>query len=296
MIAPYQKPRNSGLNICSVASAVGHPWTGSYVLVLGACLSLLLGIESAQAVDIPLLSVVQPEIAATHPELVTQRAALTKERKTLLDRTNRHNASCETVEVGSAADASCTKAYTSLEMAINNHVQASQRYNANYLAAVNLAAQTKPAPPLPLSDSSVVDARNVPSGLSKSVEHAIATAYANAPPGVSERVRKGFQAVADGDWKVAKALFEDALKRDPGNSNLKRLVALVDPLPDSDVQGTSPRQGAAPLKGRTTTPLNAAATTMSTEQSMLELEDFLTREYVLDRHRATSGGVQEPRQ
>ena len=130
-----------------------------------------------------------------------------------------------------------------------------------------------------------MDARNVPSGLSKSVEHAITTAYANAPPGVSERVRKGFQGVADGDWKVAKAWFEDALKRDPTNANLKRLVALVDPLPDSDTQGTSPRQGAAPMKGRATTPLDATASTMSTEQSMLDLEDFLTKESLLhDRH------------
>ena len=282
MITPDQKPGKPGVSICSVPRTVGHPWAGSFVLVV--CLSLL-GMESAQAVDIPSLSVMQPEIAATHLELVTQRAALTKERKVLLDRTHRHNASCDTVEVGSAADASCTKAYATLETAINNHVQASQRYNEHYLAAVNRAAQTKPVPPLPSSDSSVVDARNVPSGLSKSVEHAIATAYANAPPGVSDRARKGFQAVADGDWKVAKAWFEDALKRDPGNANLKRLVVLVDPLPDSDTQGTSPRQGAAPMKGRALTPLDATATTMSPEQAMLDLEDFLTKESLLhDRH------------
>lgn len=288
MIAPCQNPKKSGLSIYSVASTVGHPWGGSFLLA--ACLSLL-GMESVQAVDIPSLSVMQPEIAATHPELVTQREALLKERKTLLDRTNRHNSSCDTVEVGSAADASCTKAYASLETAISNHVQASQRYNENYLAAVTRAAQTKPAPPLPSGDPSVVDARKVPSDLSKSVEHAIATAYANAPPGVSDRVRKGFQAVADGDWKVAKAWFEDALKRDPGNTNLKRLVALVDPLPDTDTQSTSPRQGAAPMKERALTPLNATATTMSTEQSMLDLEDFLTRESFLnDRIRTTSGG------
>lgn len=282
MIAPYHKPEKLALDTRSVVPTVRHPWTGSCVLMV--CLSLL-GLESAQAVDIPLLSVMQLAIAAIHPELVTQRAALTKERKALLDRTNAHNSLCDTVEVGSAADASCTKAYALLELAINNHVQASQRYNANYLAAVNLAAQMKPAPPLPSSDPSVVDARKVPSGLSKSVEKAIATAYANAPPGVSDRVRKGFQAVADGDWKVAKAWFEDALKRDPGNANLKRLIALADPLPDSDTQGTSPLQGAAPMKGRALTPLNATATTMSTEQAMLDLEDFLTKQSFLnDRH------------
>ena len=270
MIAPCQNPKKSGLSIYSIASTVGHPWAGSVVLT--ACLSLL-GL-SAQAVDIPGLPVMQPEIAAAHPELVTQREALLKERKALLDRTNRHNTSCETVEVGSAADASCTKAYATLETAINNHVQASQRYNEHYLAAVTRATQTKPAPILPFSDPSVVDARNVPSGLSKSVEHAIATAYANAPAGVSDRVRKGFQAVADRDWKVAKAWFEDALTRDPGNANLKRFVALVDQTSDRKMQGTGPRQGAAPVR-QAVTSLNASASTMSTEQVMKALEDIM---------------------
>ena len=279
MMAPYQNPRNSGLSICSVGSAVGHPWTGSFVLA--ACLSLL-GMESAQAVDIPALPVMQPEIAATHPELVTQRAALLKERKALLERTNRHNTSCDTVEVGSAADASCTKAYATLETAINNHVQASQRYNEHYLAAVTLAVRTKPAPPLPSSDPSVVDARNVPSGLSKSVEKAIATAYANAPPGVSQRVRKGFQAVAEGDWKVAKAWFEDALNRDPGNANLKRFVALVDQTLDRKKQDTTPREGVVPVR-QTLTSLNASASTMSTEQVMKALEDIIIIEDSLGR-------------
>lgn len=84
---------------------------------------------------------------------------------------------------------------------------------------------TKPAPH---TDTSVVDARNVPSGLDKATENAIAKAYPNAPPGVSDRVRKGFQAVMERDWKVAKAWFEDALNRDPGNPGLQRLVALAD--------------------------------------------------------------------
>lgn len=78
------------------------------------------------------------------------------------------------------------------------------------------------------TDTSVVDARNVPTGLAKALKNAIASVYADAPPGVSDRVRKGFQAVMDRDWKVAKAWFQDALKRDPGNAGLKRLVVLAD--------------------------------------------------------------------
>lgn len=197
-------------------------WTGALVtvVVLG-----LLAMGSAQAIDIPALPVVPPNIAATNPALVKQREVLLKERKALLDRTNSHNQLCSAVEVGSAAEASCTKAYPALEQAINSHIQASKQYNDDHLAAVNLAASLKPAPN---ADTSVVDARNVPSGLPKALDNAIASAYSSAPPGVSERVRKGFQAVMIRDWKVAKAWFQDALNRDPDNVGLKRLIALTD--------------------------------------------------------------------
>ncbi|CAG1065058.1 hypothetical protein BAC1_00635 [uncultured bacterium] len=90
------------------------------------------------------------------------------------------------------------------------------------------ADQKTVSQPTPHTGTSVVDARNVPTGLAKALENAIASAYADAPPGVSDRVRKGFQAVMDRDWKVAKAWFQDALKRDPSNAGLKRLVALAD--------------------------------------------------------------------
>ncbi|MBI2399640.1 MAG: hypothetical protein HYV23_01015 [Deltaproteobacteria bacterium] len=90
------------------------------------------------------------------------------------------------------------------------------------------AGQKALSQPASHTDSSVVDARNVPTGLTKALENAIATAYASAPPGVSDRVRKGFQAVMERDWKVAKAWFQDALKLDPDNAGLKRLVALAD--------------------------------------------------------------------
>src|SRR6185295_1189632 len=95
-------------------------------------------------------------------------------------------------------------------------------------------ATAKPATPVPAppsGDPNVVDTRG-PSGLAKPVEDAIAGAYANAPPGVSDRVRKAFQAVATSDWKVAKAWFEDALARDPNNADLKRLIAAIDQPPN----------------------------------------------------------------
>jgi tetratricopeptide (TPR) repeat protein len=98
------------------------------------------------------------------------------------------------------------------------------------------AAIAMPSPALPSGDPMLVDARNVPSGLPKPLENAIAGAYQNAPPGVGDRVRKGFQAVMDRDWKVAKAWFEDAVSHDPGNARLKRLVALAGPTPERNSQ------------------------------------------------------------
>ena len=86
-------------------------------------------------------------------------------------------------------------------------------------------------------DPKVVNAQNVPSGLPKAVENAIAEAYPDAPPGVSDRVRKGFQAVMTRDWKVAKAWFQDALNRDPGNVGIQRLILLTD---NSLARGAAP--------------------------------------------------------
>ena len=81
--------------------------------------------------------------------------------------------------------------------------------------------------PLPV-DTPTVEAGNVPSGLPKSVDHDISFGYAGAPPGVSDRVRKGFQAITAHDWKVARAWFQDALNHDPANAGLKRLAELAD--------------------------------------------------------------------
>ncbi|GAB4236362.1 MAG: hypothetical protein OHK0028_13260 [Deltaproteobacteria bacterium] len=73
----------------------------------------------------------------------------------------------------------------------------------------------------PNLDPMVVDARNVPSGLPKSVDDYIP----HTPAG--ERVRKGFQAVQAGDWKAALAWFQDARTKEPGNAGLGRLVDLA---------------------------------------------------------------------
>lgn len=86
-----------------------------------------------------------------------------------------------------------------------------------------------PAPSAPAEpEAAVVDARKVPSALPKSIETAIAAAYPGSPAAVTDRVRKGFEAVMNQDWHAAKAWFEDALNREPDNAGLKSLVALAD--------------------------------------------------------------------
>ena len=62
----------------------------------------------------------------------------------------------------------------------------------------------------------------------KMFDSVVANVVPKASAEVSERVRKGFQAVMNQDWKTSKAWFEDALSRDPKNLGLKRLVALAD--------------------------------------------------------------------
>jgi tetratricopeptide (TPR) repeat protein len=90
----------------------------------------------------------------------------------------------------------------------------------------------------PNTDSTVVDAGNVPTGLPKSVEAEIP----DTPAG--NRVRKGFQAIKDHDWKAARAWFQDALNHEPGNEGIKRLVDLADYMVNRN-PGSGP---AAPAK------------------------------------------------
>lgn len=85
----------------------------------------------------------------------------------------------------------------------------------------------QPAQPAPvvLTDSRVVDARNVPSGLKKTVEDAFKK-VSNAS-GVYERLRKGLQAFDVNDFEAAKAYYQDALNHDPNNEDLKEYVVMV---------------------------------------------------------------------
>lgn len=299
MIIPFQPSGNSEPFRHSSKVAAPPFLVGSMVITVWLGL-LVTG--RAEAVDIPALIEIPSAIAAANPELVQQREALVKDRELLGTRARSHTSTCRAVEEGSAAEANCIQSLKALASIGNAHIETSKQFNSDLRTALHHAASSKPAA---VTDPSVVDATGVPSGLPKGVENAIANAYASAPPGVSDRVRRGFLAVGHLDWNLATALFRDALNRDPGNANLKRFVALTEAaqqsniqpatvdtrnepaglggtsdfagaiaMPDRKKQDTSLRQGAVPPR-QTLTSLNASASTMSTEQVMKALEDIL---------------------
>jgi tetratricopeptide (TPR) repeat protein len=139
---------------------------------------------------------------------------------------------------------------------------------SNSTGATAKPGQTKPAP-------------TSPSSLPKALDNAIATAYSSAPPGVSDRVRKGFQAVMARDWKVAKAWFQDALNRDPNNAGLKRLVVLTDaPQQPNPPHATVDARnepaglgGKSDAKGASTPPSKTNLAPASTTGAQVQLPD-----------------------
>jgi hypothetical protein len=82
------------------------------------------------------------------------------------------------------------------------------------------------------NDPNVVDARNVPSGLSKDIEKAINDIYKDSPD-VCAKVKKAFQSVQIKDWEVAKVWFQAALKLDPDNKGLQNFVLSCYPKPNN---------------------------------------------------------------
>ena len=246
-------------------------WSRVSIAGIGLCLAI--SVAQAQP-QIPALPEIDGALAAAHPELVTKRAGLIAERKKLLDQTNRHNDKCSAVTQGSTAEKACLDAYAKLDASINQHIGASKAYVADYDSARKARPDRTAAAH---TDTSVVDARNVPSVLPVAIQNAIDGAYAKSPPGVRERVRKGFQAVMDRDWKLAKAWFQDALNHDPSNADLKRLVAISDAPPASTRAKPTPKY--------TFVSLSANADKMSTTEIMAALETMMAEQLVIDSSR-----------
>lgn len=158
-----------------------------------------------------------------------QKAKLSQQRQTLEVAIRSFQASAAAFNAKVANDQT-DQEYDTLQSQRSNYIQSAKDFNQ-------------------LVDTSVVDARNVPSGLPVSVDRAIATAYAHAPSGVTDRIRKGFQAVMLNDWSVAKAWFKDALNHDPKNLNLKRLVQLSD-YTTQQLSSQNPRNASKQSDGR----------------------------------------------
>ncbi len=146
--------------------------------------------------------------------------------------------------------------------------------NANALAFMPPTSnprQTTTTTGLQFGDPNIVDGQNVPSGLPKATDDAIAGAYKNAPAGVSGWVGKGFQAVMTKDWKVAKASFQAALLLDPGNQGLQKFIALCDYTP-----GVQTAQNSSPQK----LPVPAGATYVPTSD---EIKAYLENSRAVDQ-------------
>lgn len=131
-----------------------------------------------------------------------------------------------------------------------------------------------------------VDAHEVPSGLPKSVEESI------PPTPAGDRVRKGFQAIADHDWVVAKAWFEDALNREPGDPGLQRLVDLAQFTLQKNREKTTPspppeRMSADEIAAKTAIIGNALEAAMN-EDFDKSLNDYL------DKHPEVKGEQIQP--
>lgn len=126
-----------------------------------------------------------------------------------------------------------------------NSASAIQQAMDKYPAALS-AAPSSGGLDFIATDPMVVDARNVPSGLPQSVEAAIP----RTPAG--KRIRKGFQAIADHDWKAALLWFQDAYNREPGDPGLQRLVDLAQFTLDAQAKARQPAAESYPTNAPTT--------------------------------------------
>lgn len=196
---------------------------------------LVTGFFNSALAQVPKLTAI-PETLSTSPryaELVKSRATLVQQRDTLRAAVEVHNKNCTSVIEGTPLAEECARKWTELEKQRKSYSEAVEKFNQSLaiaIAADKVAASLglkespknklndSPNSPSILKDSSVVDARNVPSGLPKAVEDSIP----NTPAG--HRTRKGLQAVALRDWKVALAWFQDALHQEPNNPEIQKLV------------------------------------------------------------------------
>ena len=166
-------------------------WIGTLAVAGMVCLPSM----RAHAEPIPPLAAIPDGVNAE------QRAKLTQQRQALEDALRSFQAAAAAFNA-KLAKGQTDQEYDFLQSQRSSYIQSAKAFNQQV-------------------DTSVVDARNVPSGLPESVEAQIP----HTPAG--DRVRKGYQAIQYHDWKVALAWFQDALNHEPGNTGIARLVDLA---------------------------------------------------------------------
>jgi hypothetical protein len=112
-----------------------------YAAVLAALLLSLSAQVLAQ--QIPALTILPPDLAATNPVLAQRRAELVRERAGLHSRITDLNARCASVLAGSAADAACQKEQAELSIALSSHIQESSDFDADAEPAVRASILMK---------------------------------------------------------------------------------------------------------------------------------------------------------
>jgi hypothetical protein len=105
---------------------------------LGFIATVLLGsVTLAAAQEIPALVELSREVAAAHPDLAVQRAALVQERQALHARFNQHNQRCTDIDPENKATISdCTREHGELLTALKAHIARSESFNAAPRAAL----------------------------------------------------------------------------------------------------------------------------------------------------------------
>jgi hypothetical protein len=105
---------------------------------------LLSALHPALGQQIPALTVLPPDLAASNLNLAERRAVLVGERSALHGKIDSLNVRCAAVVEGSAADAACLKEQAELLPALNAHIQKSNDFNAAVQAAKDEIAGCRP--------------------------------------------------------------------------------------------------------------------------------------------------------
>jgi hypothetical protein len=108
-------------------------WSLAFVVMIAFVFGLL---TQASAQQIPALTVLPPDLAASDVALTTQRTELTQERNALHGKINDMNARCVAVVEGSAAEAACKRDQAELAVALNAHIQKSNDFNDDARSAL----------------------------------------------------------------------------------------------------------------------------------------------------------------